>query len=395
MTIKPPIFLDHCSTTPVDESVLEAMLPYFRDKFGNPNTSHPELGGVAERAVRKAREQLADLLVCHPNEVVWTSGATESNNLAILGFAKNVPSNKRHVITQVTEHSAVLEPIRQLEFEGWKVSWLPVDHTGLIDVDQLKNEITDETALVSIMWGNNEIGTIQDVAAIGQTCKEFDITWHCDSAQTVGKIEVNLSEIPADFLTVSAHKMYGPKGVGALYVRDLPKRNDFSSHVFGGGQEKGFRSGTLNVPGIVGFGHASEIAFKDGQKWIRKIRSLRKQFEEKILNELDQVSINGSRNRLPHISNMAFARIENEDVLNRMPELVVSTGSACHAASFEPSHVLKALGNSSDDNSLRFGFGKDNTIAEIEFAAELVVKTINTCRRNSYVPSKSSHSDFS
>ncbi|QEG25157.1 cysteine desulfurase family protein [Mariniblastus fucicola] len=380
MPLKYPIFLDHCSTTPVDESVLEAMLPYFREQFGNPGTSHPDLGGVAQRAVRKAREQVADLLVCHPNEIIWTSGATESNNLAIFGFTGTLAANKRHLITQVTEHSAVLEPLRSLEKAGWKVSYLPVDNSGLINVDQLKREISSDTALVSIMWGNNEIGTIQDVNAIGDVCREAGVPWHCDAAQTVGKVEIDLSEVHAEFLTVSAHKIYGPKGAGALYIRDLSKRNDIAPQLLGGEQEKGVRSGTLNVPGIVGLGHACELAARNMEIWNQRIRSLREQFERQILDGLNKVKINGNDFRLPHISNLSFDGIENEDALTMMPELVASTGSACHTASFQPSHVLKALGSNTEECSLRFGFGKDNTAEEVDAAVGLVIEAIKSCR---------------
>ncbi len=261
------IYLDHCSTTPVDDSVLDAMLPFLRGSFGNPGTPHQAVGGVVQRAIRAAREATAELINCRANELIWTSGATESNNLAILGFAAEMPPERRHLITQVTEHAAVLEPCRHLEATGWKVTYLPVDEFGRVSVDGLRNAITDGTSMVSIMWGNNEIGTIQPVAEIADICASHGIVFHCDAAQAVGKVSIDVQDVAVSMLTLSAHKFYGSKGVGALFVRDLSKRKPISPRLFGGGQEKGLRAGTLNVPCVVGMGAACSLASANMDAW--------------------------------------------------------------------------------------------------------------------------------
>lgn len=364
--------------------VLEAMLPFFRENYGNAGTTHPEVGGVAERAVRKAREQVADLLNCQPNELIWTSGATESNNLAIFGVVGATEESKRHIVTQVTEHSAVLEPVRELESRGWRVTYLGVDETGRIDLSELESSLSDSTALVSIMWGNNEIGTVQDVLEIGNICKARGIPWHCDAAQSVGKVKVDLCEVEADFITLSAHKMYGPKGTGALFAREMTKREVISPLLYGGGQEKSYRSGTLNVPGIVGLGAACELANQNLPAWKEQVSTLRDQFERSLNDRVSKVTLNGNReHRLPHISNMAFEAVDNESLLTMIPEVVASTGSTCHVASFQPSHVLGALGRAVSDCSLRFGFGKDNTIDEVDEAVTLLVEFVKQLRTDS------------
>lgn len=383
------IYLDHCSTTPVDPSVLDSMLPFLRESFGNPGTPHQMVGGVVQRAVREAREAAADLINCRPNELIWTSGATESNNLAILGFATGVPTEKRHLITQVTEHTAVLEPCRHLEATGWRVTYLPVDEVGRVSVDQLRDAIDDATSMVSIMWGNNEIGTIQPVKEIADLCASRGIVFHCDAAQAVGKVSINVDGVAVSMLTLSAHKLYGPKGVGALFVRDLNKHIHLSPRAFGGGQEKGLRSGTLNVPGIVGMGAACSLASANMDAWSQHTRQLRDDFEASLFEQLKDTALNGSKNeRLPHISNIAFYGTDNEGLLTMLPELVASTGSACHVADFSPSHVLEALPVkiTRSDCSLRFGFGKDNTESECREAALLIHEAVDSLRANGPQP---------
>lgn len=378
-----PIYLDHCSTTPIDPRVLDAMLPFLRESYGNPGTPHEAVGGVVQRAIRDAREATAALLNCQANEVVWTSGATESNNLAILGFAETVSPAKRHIVTQVTEHSAVLEPCRHLEANGWDVTYLPVDEVGRIRLDQLKDAISNATSLVSIMWGNNEIGTIQPVRDIADLCADRGVAFHCDAAQAAGKVPIDVEDVAVSMLTLSAHKLYGPKGAGILFVRDLGKRKLIAPRTFGGGQEKGLRAGTLNVPCIVGMGTACSLAFQNMNVWQLHTQRLRDRFESKLFAELTDVSLNGDRdNRLPHISNIAFHETDNEGLLTMLPELVASTGSACHVADFAPSHVLDALPISPKPTecSLRFGFGKDNTVAEVEKAATLVIEAVKQFR---------------
>ncbi|QEG02381.1 Cysteine desulfurase [Stieleria maiorica] len=359
------------------------MLPFLRESFGNPGTPHPSVGGVVQRAVREAREETAQLVNCRPNELIWTSGATEANNLAILGLAEQTPEGRRHIVTQVTEHSAVLEPCRHLESKGWEVTYLSVDELGLIDLQQLENAITDATSLVSIMWGNNEIGTIQPVADIARLCAARGILFHCDAAQAVGKIVVDLEAVAISMLTFSAHKLYGPKGVGVLFVRDLNKQQMISPRQFGGGQEKSLRAGTLNVPCIVGLGAACKLAAAHQQRWHDKVVALRNRFESILLDRLQHISINGDRdNRLPHISNIAFYETDDEGLLTMLPEIVASTGSACHVSDFAPSHVLDALpvDPKPTECSLRFGFGKGNTEQETRSAADAICRAVEHFR---------------
>ena len=358
-------------------------MPFLREFYGNPGTPHQDVGGVVQRAIREAREATARLINCRANELIWTSGATESNNLAILGLASNAKSEKRHIVTQVTEHSAVLEPCRHLEANGWDVTYLSVDETGKIDLDQLREAICDATALVSIMWGNNEIGTLQPVKDIAELCADHGIVFHCDAAQAAGRVVIDVEDVAVSMLTFSAHKLYGPKGVGALFVRDLNKRQQIVPRVFGGGQENGLRAGTLNVPGVVGMGAACSLANENLSRWNDHTRRLRDRFESVVFNELEDVSLNGNRNdRLPHISNIAFHGVDNEGLLTMLPELVASTGSACHVADFAPSHVLNALPVTPETTecSLRFGFGKDNTTDEVETAATLVIRAVEEYR---------------
>lgn len=380
-----PIYLDHCSTTPLDPKVLDAMLPFLRELYGNPGTPHHVVGGVVQQAIRDARESVANLINCGPNELIWTSGATEANNLAILGFASEVPAEKRHLITQATEHAAVLEPCRYLEANGWRITYLSVDEFGRVSVDQLQEAIVDATSMVSIMWGNNEIGTLQPVDKIATLCASRDIVFHCDAVQAAGKVSVDIQKVGASMLTLSAHKFYGPKGVGALFVRNLNKRSLIAPRVFGGGQEKGLRAGTLNVPAIIGMGAACSLAAEQMDTWSRHIRRLRNRFESLLFNGLTAISLNGSQNgRLPHVSNIAFWGTENEGLLTMLPNLVASTGSACHVADFAPSHVLEALPQKERKSncSLRFGFGKCNTLSEVDTASQMIMAAVNDYRKN-------------
>jgi cysteine desulfurase len=355
------------------------MLPFFRDAFGNPGTPHPSVGGVVQRAIRQAREETAELINCLPNEIVWTSGATEANNLAILGHAEDSPNNKRHIVTQITEHSAALEPCRHLESKGWSVTYLPVDSEGLVDASQLADAITPATSLVSIMWGNNEIGTLQPIKEIAGICARHGLAFHCDAVQAAGKVRIDLQSVPITTLSLSAHKFYGPKGIGALFVRHLTKRSYIKPRLFGGGQEGGLRAGTHNVPGIVGMGAACTLALKNQSHWSARTQILRDTFEALLLGSLSDISVNGSpTHRLPHVSNISFHGTDNEGLLTMIPEIVASTGAACHVADFSPSHVLTALNKCRDAvfSSLRFGFGKDNTDEEVRIAVRLIVASV-------------------
>ena len=373
------IFLDSPSTTPLEPSVLEAMLPYMRATGNEGRTL-----GQAERsangsAVRAARESIADLLNCFPNEIVWTSGATEANNLAILGFASKRKMPGR-IVSQVTEHSAVLEPLRHLQRLGWDVEFLPVNELGRVSIDMLCESLSNETDLVSIMWGNNEIGTIQPIKEIAEFCESRGIAFHCDAAQAVGKVPIDLSELPITLLTLSAHKFYGPVGAGALFVRDLAKRKNIAPLMFGGGQEHGLRPGTLNLPAIVGMGAACKLANQNLLDWSCHTVNLRQRFEQHLIREVTNLSINGDvQGRLPHITNIAFHDTENESLLTMLPEIVASSGSACHYADFAPSHVLTAIEKTEriSECSLRFGFTKDTSEAEIDRAAKLIVAGID------------------
>lgn len=378
------IFLDSPSTTPLDASVFEAMLPYLQPTaHGLHRLGQMERSGSGA-AVRSARESVADLIGCLPNEIVWTSGATEANNLAILGFARWRAESGR-IVTQRTEHSAVLEPVRYLQSVGWEVELLPVDERGRVSLDEIEKAVAKKTDLVSIMWGNNEIGTLQPIAEIAELCEDREIELHCDAAQAVGKLPINLADVPVSMLTVSAHKFYGPQGVGALFVRDLSKRKKVLPLLFGGGQEHGLRPGTLNVPAIVGLGTACRLAKDNMREWSQKSRHLREFFEAQLIKRLSDVSINGDINdRLPHISNIAFYGTDNEGLLTMLPEIIASTGSACHVADFHPSHVLIALNKTPEVTqcSLRFGFSKDNTLEEVQRAVDLIVDSVNEYRAN-------------
>lgn len=375
--------MDNHSTTPMDPRVLEAMLPYFTKVFGNAASRNHSFGWEAEEAVEKARKQIADLIGANPKEIVFTSGATESNNLAIKGVAQMYAEKGNHIITAATEHKAILDTCKKLEKEGCRVTYLPLKADGLIDLDMLREAITDKTILVSIMYANNEIGVIQPVAEIGAICKERGVLFHSDGVQAVGKIPVNVITDKIDLLSITGHKIYGPKGVGALYVRRKGPRVQLTSQMDGGGHERGMRSGTLNVPGIVGLGEACAICQKEMVAESARHRQMRDWLKNKLESELDETFINGTmEHRLPHNLNMSFAYVEGESLLMGINDIAVSSGSACTSATLEPSYVLKALGVGDDlaHTSIRFGIGRFNTQEELEYVADRMIEVVRKLR---------------
>lgn len=381
--LKFPIYLDNHATTPLDPRVLEAMMPYLMENFGNAASRNHAFGWVAEEAVEKARKQVAALIGATAKEIVFTSGATESNNLAIKGVAEMYAQKGNHIITAATEHKAVLDTCKRLEKHGARVTYLPVQADGLIDLDMLRDAITDKTILVSIMYGNNEIGTVQDIPAIGAICRERGVLLHTDATQAVGKIPVNVIADNIDLLSLSGHKMYGPKGVGALYVRRKNPRVQLTAQMDGGGHERGMRSGTLNVPGIVGLGKAAELCSELMPEESAKHRALRDRLKDQLLAELDETYINGTmERRLPHNLNISFAYVEGESLLMGINDIAVSSGSACTSATLEPSYVLKALGAGDDlaHSSIRFGIGRFTTEEEIDYTAAKVVDVVKKLR---------------
>jgi len=378
-----PIYLDNHATTRTDPRVLEAMLPYFTEWFGNAASRNHSFGWVAEEGVEKARKQLADLIGASAKEIVLTSGATESNNLALKGVAEMYAQKGNHLITVATEHKAVLDTCKRLEKHGCRVTYLPVREDGLVDLQQLRDSITDQTVLVSVMYGNNEIGTVQPIREIGKICREKGVLLHTDGTQAVGKIPVNVNDDNIDLMSFSAHKMYGPKGVGALYVRRKNPRVQLTAQMDGGGHERGFRSGTLNVPGIVGFGKAAELCRESLSEEMTRMSAMRDRLKDTILAELDEVYINGSlEHRLPHNLNISFAYVEGESLLMGINDIAVSSGSACTSATLEPSYVLKALGAGDElaHSSIRFGVGRFNTDEEIDYTARKVIDVVRKLR---------------
>ena len=381
--MKLPIYMDNHATTQMDPRVFEAMKPYFLDIYGNAASRNHSFGWEAEEAVEKARKQVADLIGATAKEIVFTSGATESNNLAIKGIAQMYAEKGNHIITQVTEHKAVLDTCKHLEKEGVRVTYLPVKKDGLIDLDQLRDAITDKTILISIMYANNEIGIVQPVEEIGKVAKERGVLFHTDGVQAVGKIPVNVIHDGIDLLSLSGHKFYGPKGVGALYVRRRNPRVQVTAQIDGGGHERGMRSGTLNVPGIVGLGAAAAIAKEEMAEESKRLRHLRDKLQDKIVNSLDEVYVNGTMERhLPHSLNLSFAYVEGESLLMGINDIAVSSGSACTSATLEPSYVLKALGAGDDlaHSSIRFGLGRFNTEEEVDYVAGKVIDVVRKLR---------------
>jgi cysteine desulfurase len=378
-----PIYMDNHATTPLDPRVLDAMLPFFKDQFGNAASRNHAFGWAAEEAVEKARKQTATLIGANAKEIIFTSGATESNNLAIKGAAEMYAERGNHIITAATEHKAVLDTCKRLEKSGCRVTYLPVKQDGLIDLDQLREAITNKTILVSIMYANNEIGVVQPIAEIGKICKEKGVLLHSDATQAVGKIPVNVIADNVDLLSLSGHKMYGPKGVGALYVRRRNPRVQLTAQMDGGGHERGMRSGTLNVPGIVGLGKACELCGAEMQEEAKRMAELRDRLKDRLLAELDELYINGSmEHRLPNNLNISFAYVEGESLLMGINDIAVSSGSACTSATLEPSYVLKALGAGDDiaHSSIRFGLGRFNTVEHVDYAAEKVISVVKKLR---------------
>jgi len=381
--VKLPIYMDNHATTRVDPRVLDAMLPYFSDTFGNAASRNHKFGWVAEQAVEQAREQIAKLIGATSKEIIFTSGATESDNLAIKGVAEMYREKGDHIITQTTEHKAVLDTCKRLEKHGFRVTYLPVQKDGRIDLDDLKRAIDAKTILVSIMHANNEIGVLQPVREIGQLCHERGVLFHTDAVQSVGKVPFNVIEDHIDLASISAHKIYGPKGVGALYVRRKNPRVQLVAQIDGGGHERGMRSGTQNVTGIVGLGKACEIAMHELSEETAKLTQLRDRLKQQILSNLDEVYVNGSmEHRVPGNLNISFAYVEGESLLMGINDIAVSSGSACTSATLEPSYVLKALGTGDDlaHSSIRFGIGRFNTQAEVDYVAKRVVETVKRLR---------------
>ena len=382
--MKLPIYLDNHATTPVDPRVVEAMLPYFGEVFGNAASRNHSFGWAAEKAVARAREQVAELIGASPREIVFTSGATESDNLAIKGVAEAAAAREPHIITCSTEHKAVLDCVKHLEQRGCRVSYLPVDGEGLLDPERVRRAITRHTILISVMGANNEIGVIQPIAEIGRIAREQGVPLHVDAAQAVGKIPVDVERDAIDLLPLTAHKMYGPKGIGALYVRRRGRRVDLATQIDGGGHERGMRSGTLNVPGIVGFGRACESCAMEMEAEARRVGRLRDRLWDGLSEQLDGISINGSmEHRLPQNLNTSFAGVDGEALLLGMDDIAVSSGSACTTDTPEPSHVLRAMGvkPALAHASLRFGLGRFTTEEEIDYAVEKVTRVAGRLRQ--------------
>jgi len=380
--LKLPIYLDNNATTPMDPRVLEAMIPYMTDMFGNAASRNHPFGWAAEEAVDYAREQIAALINCNPKEIIFTSGATESDNLAIKGVFEMYASKGNHIITATTEHKAVLDTCKHIEKLGGKVTYLKVNSEGLIDLNELEAAITDKTILISLMYGNNEVGVIQPIREISAMAKKRGILFMTDATQAVGKIPVDVEADGIDLMAFSAHKMYGPKGVGALYVRRKNPRVKVTAQMDGGGHERGMRSGTLNVPGIVGLGKACELCRLEMEKDTAHVTRLRDRLE-KELTKIEESYVNGSReHRLPHVSNISFKYVEGEGLMMGVKDLAVSSGSACTSASLEPSYVLKALGLSDDlaHSSLRFGLSRFTTDEQIDYAINHVTEAVSKLR---------------
>lgn len=384
MTLKLPIFMDNNSTTPVDPRVLEDMLPYFSTKFGNAASRSHKFGWEAEEAVDYARERIAKLIGAKDGkEIVLTSGATESDNLALKGVAEFYKEKGNHLITTVTEHKAILDTCKRLEKQGFEVTYLGVDKTGRVDPQDVRKAITPKTTLVSVMLANNEIGTVQPLEEIGRITRERGVLLHSDAVQGVGKVEFDVEKMNVDLASISAHKMYGPKGVGALYVRRSRPRVRLVAQMDGGGHERGMRSGTLAVPLIVGFGRACDILAKEGKAETTRMIALRERLRARVMDQLDEVYINGSsEHRLPGNLNLSFNFVEGEGLMMAIKDVAVSSGSACTSTSLEPSYVLRALGVGDElaHSSIRFGLGRFNTEEEVDYVADLVVEKVRRLR---------------
>lgn len=382
--IKQPIYLDYSATTPVDPRVAEQMIPYLTEKFGNPASRSHEFGWDAEKAVEAAREQVAALVNADPKEIIWTSGATESNNLAIKGAAHFYKGKGKHLVTVMTEHKAVIDTMRHLESEGYEVTYLMPESNGLVDMEKFKAALRPDTILASVMLVNNEIGVIQDIAALGEVCRASGVLFHVDAAQATGKVAIDLAKLKVDLMSFSAHKTYGPKGIGALYVQRKP-RVRLEAQMHGGGHERGLRSGTLATHQIVGMGEAFRIAREEMVTENERIRALRDRLYTG-LSQIEEAHVNGDmEQRVPHNLNISFNFVEGESLIMAIRELAVSSGSACTSASLEPSYVLRALGRSDElaHSSIRFTIGRFTTEEEIDFAIDLVKAKIGRLREMS------------
>lgn len=391
-----PIYMDNHATTPVDPRVLEAMAPYFTERFGNAASRHA-FGWEAQAAVERARAQIAGLINAQPDEIIFTSGATESDNLAVKGVAHSRGRRGDHIITSVIEHRALLDSSKRLEGEGFEVTYLPVGTDGLTSLDLLKRALTDRTVLISVMAANNEIGVLEPIAKIGRLCRERGVLFHTDAAQAAGKVPLDVQAMYLDLMSISGHKMYGPKGIGAIYVRNGSPGVKLAPMVDGGGHERGLRSGTLNVPGVVGLGKACELARQEMPEESKRLRALRDRLKDGILSRLDKVHINGCmEHRLPNNLNLSFAGVDGEALLMGLNDVAVSSGSACTSATRQPSYVLKALGVTDDlaQSSLRFGLGRFNTQEEIDYVVERVVETVTRLRELSDLEQTANKSSF-
>ena len=383
MSLTLPIYMDNNATTKLDQRVLDEMMPYLTESYGNAASRNHSFGWVAEEAVDLAKERIAKLIGASPKEIVITSGATESDNLAIKGVAEMYQEQGNHIITSKVEHKAVLDTCKYLEKHGYEVTYLDPKKDGSIDAEMVEKELKKSTILVSLMIANNEIGTITDITSIGALCREHNVLFHTDGTQGVGKIPVSVDEMNIDILSFSGHKIYGPKGVGALYVRRKNPRVRLSALQHGGGHERGMRSGTLNVPGIVGLGKAAELCGEELESEMKRLSGMRDWFINKVTSELDYVYINGDKsNRLPGNVNLSFEFVEGESLLMALKDVALSSGSACTSKSLEPSYVIKALGVSEElaHSSLRFGFGRFTTQQEVEYVAESVIKHVKRLR---------------
>lgn len=385
--MKLPIFMDNHSTTPMDPRVLDAMLPYFVEKFGNAASRNHAFGWEAEEAVETARKQIARLIHADSKEIVFTSGATEADNLAIKGVIEMYHEKGDHIITSATEHRAVLDTCKALESKrGVKVTYVPVDKAGMVNPEDVRNAITDKTILITIMMANNEIGTINPIKEIGKIAKEKGILFHCDATQGVGKIPVDVQDMGIDLMSFSAHKLYGPKGIGALYVRKKAPRVRIAAQMDGGGHERGMRSGTLPVPLIVGFGKAVELCEQEMPTESKRLAVLRDRLQTAITSKMEEVYLNGHpTQRLPNNLNLSFAYVEGESLLMGLKEIALSSGSACTSATLEPSYVLRALGVGSDlaHSSIRFGLGRFTTEEEVDYTAKRIIEVVTKLREMS------------
>jgi cysteine desulfurase len=383
MAVKLPIYMDNHATTPVDPRVVDAMLPYFTEKFGNAASRNHSFGWAGEEAIEIARAQIASLIGATPKEIIFTSGATESDNLMIKGVAEMYREKGNHIITQAIEHKAVLDTCKRLEKYGYEVTYLPVQKDGRVDPEDVRKAITPKTILITIMYANNEIGIINPIQEIGKIAKEHGIIFAVDGVQAVGKVPVDVQKDNIDLLAISGHKIYGPKGVGALYVRRRNPRVQLSAIIDGGGHERGMRSGTLNVTGIIGLGKACEIAQQEMAQEGERLRGLRDRLRAGLEAKLDEVFVNGSwEHRLPNNLNMSFAYVEGESLLMGINDVAVSSGSACTSATLEPSYVLKALGVGEDlaHTSIRFGLGRFNTQEEVDYVIDKMVQVVTKLR---------------